>query len=317
MIGDRVDRFIEYRRLLRGSSPHTLAAYACDLVQLAEYLEEKGVTEETDVTTVLLRAYIAGLMSRGLARATVARKLAAIRSFFRWGTVVGWVPEDPARSLRAPRKAGRLPKWLRENELSALFAQPDDSPSGLRDRALLELLYASGLRAGEAVQLDCSDIDLDSHEIIVREGKGGRDRVALMGAPAAAALEQYLSIGRPALARQARRASPALFLNRWGNRLSDRGIRRIFDKYAKRTCDRLKVTPHVMRHTFATHLLDHGADLRSVQELLGHSSIATTQVYTHVTSERMRSAHAKAHPRARRQVNADAHRRMEDEGGSE
>ncbi len=315
MISDSIDRFIEYRQLLRGSSPHTLAAYALDLAQLAEYLEARGIADADAVTTSQLRGFMAHLTERGLARASVARKLAAIRSFFRWSLHAGLVSEDPARSLRAPRKGSRLPKWLRDAEVLALVALPDSSPAGLRDRALLELLYASGIRAGEAVQLECADVDLDNREVVVREGKGGRDRIALIGAPAAAALDAYLASGRPILAAQAKRPCPALFLNRWGDRLSDRGVRRIFDKYSRQACDRLKITPHVLRHTFATHLLNHGADLRSVQELLGHASIATTQVYTHVTSDRMKAVHARAHPRARRHAGAE-HPTMNDDGGA-
>jgi integrase/recombinase XerC len=299
MITDLIDRFLEYRRTVRGASPHTLAAYAGDLVQMAAYLEGEAITSERAVTVAALRGYLAHLNTSDYARTTVARKLAAARSLFRWAHRHGLLADDPARSLRAPRKGARLPKWMHHDELQVLLALPDATPSGLRDRAILELLYASGLRAGEAVALRLDDVDLQAHEVRVREGKGGRDRIALMGGPAAAALSRYLEAGRPPLAARSRSDQGALFLNRWGGRLSDRGVRRIFDKYAAGACRRLKITPHVLRHTFATHLLDHGADLRSVQELLGHASIATTQVYTHVTSERMKAAHAKAHPRSR------------------
>jgi tyrosine recombinase XerC len=299
MMTDLIDRFLDYRRLLRGSSPHTLAAYSGDLIQLAGYLEDRGILDERAVTTRDIRAYLSDLVERGLARSTVARKLSAIRSLFRWAARQGLLTEDPARSLRAPRKGSRLPKWLRDEEIQALLSLPDESPAGLRDRAILELLYASGLRAGEAVSLRCADVDLEAQEVLVREGKGGRDRVALLGGPAAAALKCYMESGRPQLMAAAARRTDALFLNRWGGPLSDRGVRRIFDKYAARACERLKITPHVLRHTFATHLLNHGADLRSVQELLGHASIATTQVYTHVTITRMRTVHDHAHPRAR------------------
>ncbi|MBM3496763.1 MAG: tyrosine recombinase, partial [Armatimonadetes bacterium] len=239
------------------------------------------------------------LSAHGYARSTVARKLAAVRSMFRWAKRHGHVADDPARSLRAPRKGTRLPKWLRDDELTALLALPDSTPAGLRDRAILELLYASGIRAGEAVRPLVGDVDLEARQVHVREGKGGRDRTALIGGPAVGAIAAYLDLGRPALAAVSRRHASAMFLNRWGGALSDRGIRRIFDKYAGEACRRMKITPHVLRHTFATHLLDHGADLRSVQELLGHASIATTQVYTHVTSERMKAVHSRAHPRAR------------------
>lgn len=304
MVTDSIDAYLDYRRTLRGSSPHTLAAYSGDLVQLAEYLESQQVRDLAAVTVAHLRGYLAELAGHDYARSTIARKLSAVRSLFRWARQHGWVTEDPSRSLRAPRKGTRLPKWLRDSELNVLLALPDRSPAGLRDRAILEMLYASGLRAGEAVHLDVGDLDLQTQEVRVREGKGGKDRIALIGRPAVEALERYLTEGRPELAAAGRRPCPALFLNRWGGRLSDRGIRRVFDRYASRACDRLKITPHVLRHTFATHLLNHGADLRSVQELLGHASIATTQVYTHVTSERMKAVHRKAHPRAEEKSSA-------------
>lgn len=219
MITDSIDAYLDYRRTLRGSSPHTLAAYAGDLVQLAEYLEAKGVESLASVRVGHLRGYLAELAERQYARSTIARKLSAIRSLFRWARRHGDVSDDPSRSLRAPRRGSRLPKWLQDGELNTLLALPDGSPAGLRDRAILELLYASGLRAGEAVKLDVDDLDLHAQEVRVREGKGGKDRIALIGKPAVAALERYLGEGRPELARAARRPCRALFLNRWGDRV--------------------------------------------------------------------------------------------------
>jgi len=284
---------------LRGGSPHTVRAYAADLAHFRGFVEGAGRSTVDAIDASVVRGYLRHLVEMNYARSTIARRLSAIRSFLHWARRRGHLKEDVADSLRPPRQTSRLPKYLAAEEVEVLLGLPDSSPAGLRDRALLELLYASGLRAGEAGQLQVEDLDFDELEIRVRHGKGGRERIALMGEPAAHALAAYIADGRPALAsRRGTTTTRALFLNKNGGALSDRGIRRVFDRYAARTSQRLKITPHVLRHTFATHLLDHGADLRSVQELLGHASIATTQVYTHVTGARLREAHRRAHPRA-------------------
>jgi tyrosine recombinase XerC len=295
-----IDEFLEYRRTARNSAAYTLKAYAADLAQFAAFLEERGVGALDAVELSDLRAFFASLQSRRYARTTLARKQAALRAFFRWARRTGRTAADPTRGLLYPRQDRRLPKFLRPEEVEALMLAPGVSPAGLRDRALLELLYASGIRAGEVVRLDVEDLDLESSEVRVRQGKGGRERIALVGRAAHEAIVDYLGRGRPALAAKARRGqSRALLLNKYGERLSDRGVRRTFDKYVAAVGARLKITPHVLRHTFATHLLENGADLRAVQELLGHSSLATTQIYTHVTTERMKQVYDEAHPRAR------------------
>lgn len=300
MLDQHIDAFLAYRKSARNSAAHTLKAYGADLSQFAAYAESRGIAQPGQVTLNDLRAYLTSLQSESYARATVARKQAALRAFFRWARRANLVTTDPTRGLYAPRQQRRLPKFLRGEEIEALMRAPDESPAGLRDRALLELLYASGIRAGELVKLNTTDLDLEAGEIRIREGKGGKDRIALLGGAAADALVRYLSEGRPELASRAKAGrSSALLLNKFGERLSDRGVRRTFDKYVVAAGSRLKITPHVLRHSFATHLLENGADLRSVQELLGHANLATTQIYTHVTTERLKTIYDEAHPRAR------------------
>lgn len=307
MIDEQLDAFLRYRHAVRHDSDHTIRAYASDLSQFAHYLEEQGIGELGDVRVSHVRGYLASMVQAGYAGTSVARKLSAVKSFFRWVRRKGLVTDDPAGSLRPPKRRESLPHALNIEEVEALLQLPDSTPAGLRDRALLELLYASGIRAGEAAHLRMQDLVLDQLEVRVRQGKGRKDRIALMGEPAAQALVAYIEHGRPLLeegrptARTPSLRRPAgdiVFLNRFGGPLSDRGIRRIFDKYAAEACKRFKITPHVLRHSFATHLLDRGADLRSVQELLGHASIATTQVYTHVSTARLVEEHRRAHPRA-------------------
>jgi integrase/recombinase XerC len=300
MLTRLTDRFLEHRRAGRGASENTLRAYAADLAQLTEFLDGRGCRGLEQVDTAALRAFLATLHERAYARATLARKQAALRAFFGWARRSGLATTDPSRGLFAPRQQRPLPKFLRGEEIDALMRAPDDSPAGLRDRALLELLYASGMRAGEMVKLDVGDMDLETGEARIRHGKGRKERVALFGRAAQEAVGQYLREGRPALAAKARQGrSNALFLNKFGSRLSDRGVRRTFDKYVEAAGARLKITPHVLRHSFATHLLENGADLRAVQELLGHANLATTQIYTHVTTERMQAVYDEAHPRAK------------------
>ena len=237
----------------------------------------------------------------GLALMVVARKAAALRSFFRYLTREGIVARSPARELLTPKKGRPLPKALSEDAVVALLAFPDSTRAdGLRDRAILEVLYASGMRASELVALDTTDLAVDSApgegEARIRRGKGGKERIALLGHASVQALESYLATGRPSLSQG--KSSSALFLNRFGDRLSDRAVRRLFDRACSAVATSHKVTPHTLRHSFATHLLDHGADLRVVQELLGHSDISTTQIYTHVSDTRLKEVYERAHPRA-------------------
>lgn len=299
-----IEIFVSHLAGVRGASAHTIKAYAEDLAQFARFAEEaRGVQEAGAVDAADVRAFLAHLASeRGLARTTIARKAAAIRAFFRFLARRGIVAGNPAQAVSAPRKRETLPRFLPEEGVALLLLAPDATrPDGLRDRAILEVLYASGMRAGELVALDVDDVaftDEGEGEARVRRGKGNKERVALLGRAAVDALNDYLTNGRPTLAGRGKRATTALFLNKLGGRLSDRGVRRLFDKYCEQAGAAIKATPHMLRHSFATHLLDRGADLRVVQELLGHADLSTTQVYTHVTTARLKDTYTRAHPRA-------------------
>lgn len=310
MIDTQIDSFLSYLYGLRGASPHTVKAYSEDLSQLAGFLETLAITDASLVTLSHLRAFLAHLQQQELARTSRARKTAAVRSFFDYLVKHGTIAQSPAVGLRTVRTEKRLPKFLRNEEIEALLKAPDESPLGLRDRALLETLYASGMRAAELVSLDVGDIDFPSQAVTV-VGKGNKERVTLLGVHAIEALNRYILAGRPELLKnrvedgtkpKRRRSDDPLFVNRYGERISDRGVRKLFTRYCEVASSHLKITPHVMRHTFATHMLNGGADLRLVQELLGHSSLATTQIYTHVTTERLQEVHRKAHPRNKKEV---------------
>ncbi|MDI6895095.1 MAG: tyrosine recombinase [Bacillota bacterium] len=307
------DEFLAYCLSARGGSRHTVTAYATDLSQFAALASQRGVTALDGVDRNLVREFLGWMMRAGYDRATVHRKLSALRSFFRFLCWRGAVPQNPVRDLLSPRRERRLPSYLGIPEVARLLGMPDaTTPLGLRDRALLEVLYACGLRVSELVALDVGDVDYSDGFVLVRRGKGKKQRFVPLGSQAIAALDEYLSRGRPALVRaraaagEARgtgsasrgTARAALFLNRRGGRLSDRSVRRIVEGYVRRTDVGGRVSPHTLRHSFATHLLQRGADLRSVQEMLGHASVKTTQIYTHVDSSRLREVYERAHPRA-------------------
>ena len=295
------DAFLHHLEAVKDASPHTVKAYAEDLHRFIAWAETQDVTDIHAVTPPLLRAYLAYLLAEGLARSSRARKTASLRSFFSYLARQSVLPRSPATGLRTVKQERRLPKFLRSDEIDALLAAPDlAEPLGQRDRALLETLYASGMRAGELVKLDLTDVDYDEGVIRVI-GKGDKERMTLLGRQAVFALNRYTRKGRRALVEKAGEDDGALFVNRYGVRLSDRGVRKLFDRYCGAASAHLKITPHVLRHTFATHLLANGADLRLIQELLGHASVATTQRYTHVTTERLQEVYAQAHPRARRE----------------
>ena len=294
------DAFLHSLETIQGASPNTIKGYAEDLRQFSDFAETSGVTDIHAVTPTLLRLYLVNLESSGLSRASRARKTASLRSFFAYLTRQSILSVSPAAGLRSVKQERHLPKFLRTDEIEALLAAPDaEKPLGLRDRALLETLYATGMRAGELVTLTVADIDYDEGMIKVI-GKGDKERVTLLGRQALFALQRYIRKGRSVLMLQVAQDHGALFVNRYGARLSDRGVRKLFDKYCAAASSHLKITPHVLRHTFATHLLSNGADLRLIQELLGHASVATTQMYTHVTTERLQEVYAKAHPRAKK-----------------
>ena len=292
-----IGRFLVHLASERGGSPLTLKSYREDLLQLEEFLRSAGCRGPAEASSVLLRRFASGLHAAGYAASTVARKLASTRSFYAFGQREGWVRSNPAKPLRSPRRARKLPKFLTGEEIARLLAAPQPrAAGGLRDRAILELMYSSGVRVRELVSLDDADLDLRGATVRVR-GKGRRERLGIVGRHARAALEAWLA-ARPG-ATAARGTSRPLFTNKLGGRLSVRGVARLLEKHLATAGLATRASPHTLRHSFATHLLDAGADIRSVQELLGHKSITTTQIYTHVTTSRLLDAFDKAHPRAR------------------
>jgi site-specific recombinase XerD len=279
----------------RGCSPHTLRAYGADVAELAEWATGRGLAPG-ELAYRDLRTYAAALSQKGLARSSVARKLAAVRSLHANLVRAGGAAQNPAELLPSPKRGSRLPRVLGPDELASLLDRiPASGPLEVRDRALFELAYACGLRADEIVKLDLEAADFESEALRVT-GKGAKTRIVPIGEPAQRALERYLQAARPALA--ASRAEPAMFLSRRGRRLSPSDVRRRLERWVREAAVAGHVSPHTLRHSFATHLLEGGADLRSIQELLGHSSVSTTQVYTRVEPQRLRREYARSHPRA-------------------
>ena len=294
--------FLAYLELERGLSRNTLQAYRCDLLQFGEYLDRHGL-EVTACSHGEIAAFLSELAAgtpqrEPVGAATLARKVACLRSFYRHLRREGTIEHDPTAELRGPRKTQRLPRVLSRDEVQRLLSQPRGSaPGPLRDRALLETMYACGLRASEAIGLELSDIDLEEGVLRAR-GKGSKERLVPIGRQAVAALRAYTRSGRPLLLGD--RVSTKLFLNRRGQGLTRQGLYKIVQGHARRAGLEQKMSPHTLRHTFATHLLAGGCDLRSLQEMLGHADLATTQVYTHLSAERLKDAYFGAHPRASR-----------------
>ena len=291
-----VERYLAELAAARGASAHTLRAYRGDLEEFCRFLEREGITDPARVSPRTLRAHLAELDARSLSRATIQRKLSAARSLFRHLLKHGVIDVHPATGLRQRRGERRLPGCLELSEIEALLLAADVAkPAGRRDRALLEVLYSAGTRAAETVALEHADIDFERGVARVR-GKGRKERIAVLGTHAVAALRAYLD--DPQRPRARARATQAVFLNQRGGRLTTRSLGRIVEACALRANIHRRTTPHTLRHSFATHLLDRGADLRAVQELLGHAHLVTTQIYTHVSIERLRAVYERAHPRA-------------------
>jgi site-specific recombinase XerD len=305
----------------RNASRGTLVEYRRHVTEFLVFLDQRGADwRRPERATV--RAYLAALAERQLAASTVGGRLAAIRSFYRHAARQGWIETDPMAGVRSPRRPGRLPRVLSEGEAARLVEAParrgPETRRGVglaladalvrRDAALLELLYATGMRISEAASLTIDRIDVSRRRLRV-VGKGAKERELLFGRPAQAALQGYLAAGRPALAAraaQARAQPPALFLNSRGAPLTARGARLIVERWVEATGVASRTSPHTLRHSFATHLLEGGADLRSVQALLGHANLATTQIYTHLSDAAVRSAYRSAHPRSGRGSAGDA-----------
>ncbi|HEV8571787.1 MAG TPA: tyrosine recombinase XerC [Actinomycetota bacterium] len=292
-----IERFVEHLSLERRLSPHTSAAYRSDLLGLATFLARGGSSLQK-AEYPLLRRWLAHLGTRGFARASMARKAAAIRSFYRYVARRGLVSANPASQLSAPKIPTLLPTVLKPREAEALVEAPvGDDPYLVRDRAILELLYAAGLRVSELCGLDVDDVDLEDQRVRVL-GKGGREREVPVGDVAAGALAEYLEWARGAIAPQVPGSSAALFYNRRRRRIGSRDVRSLVENYVKRVLPARRASPHTLRHSFATHLMEGGADIRAVQELLGHASLANTQRYTHVSRGRLFGAYRSSHPRA-------------------
>lgn len=289
-----IDRYLSYLELERRVSPHTLDAYALDLGKLAAFAAGEGVAIER-LTLEALERFVRGLMAEGRSPRSVGRLVAAVRGFYRF-TAAAQAEENPAADLRSPRAWKALPKYLTVDEVDALLATPDTAnPRGLRDRALLELLYATGLRVSELLGLTLAQVDLDGG-IVTTMGKGRKERIVPMGDEAVVWVRRYLAEARPMLVSS--RPHPRLFVNARGGPLSRMGFWKLLRAYGLAAGIGRAISPHVLRHSFATHLLERGADLRAIQMMLGHADLSTTQIYTHVLDERLRSVYERFHPRA-------------------
>jgi site-specific recombinase XerD len=303
-----LEAFVAHLGDERGLSVNTVAAYRRDMTQFLQFAGRGGVTDPAQVEPLLLRRFLALQRTRGLAAASIARKAAALRSGFRFLARRGIVDDDPAAGLGVPRGPKRLPVVLKPRQVDRLLAEPKPvDPVGLRDRAILELLYATGIRVGELCGLHLGDVDLAADTVLVL-GKGAKERIVPFGEPARAALLDYLANGRAAMAptpgtpAPGRSAAPAdqeaLFFNRRRKPMTQRDVRGMLERYRVAAGAPAGTSPHTLRHSYATHLLEGGADLRAVQELLGHVALTTTQTYTHVSNERLRRVYEQAHPRA-------------------
>ena len=293
---DYIDQFLTYLEVERNYSRNTVANYRVDLLDFKKFLIRLNDSQPSigEIDHLAIRGYLGDLQERQLSRSTVLRKLSTLRSFFRYLARRGYLDTDPTSALATPKVRRKLPEFLELSEVEALLSAPDTKTIvGLRDQAILELLYSTGMRVGELLALNLPDMDRQSALVKVR-GKGKKERILPVGRTAMTALDNYLA-RRYELSS---RPSQAIFLSQRGNRPDAKSIRRRIEKYARDADIKKKITPHTLRHTFATHMLNAGADLRSVQELLGHASLSTTQIYTHVTADRLKQVYEKAHPRA-------------------
>lgn len=293
----RMQLFLEYLTVELGLSANTRQAYERDLRLFCKTLGFKNSDALVNVSREQITGYMTQLKEKGLAAATIARKLAAIKAFYRFMTAEGYMDANPAEVVEAGTKGIKLPRVLSEDEVVRLLNQPDiTTAEGFRDRTMLEVLYATGMRVSELINLTLERVDLNM-KYIIAFGKGSKERIVPLGSVAAEFLQQYLEKVRPKLTHAGRNTN-IVFLAFGGHELTRQRFWQIIRGYGRKANINKVLTPHIMRHSFATHLLDNGADLRSVQELLGHSDISTTQIYTHLTNKRLRDIYAKAHPRA-------------------
>ena len=291
---DERKRFLDYVEFERGLSSNTRLAYQRDLKEIYDFFHRREQVFEGSLRQI--RSYFSWLRSLEREKNTIARKMATLRAYFRWLERNEMISVNPMESFRGPKKEKKLPLYLEEKGVRELLTMPpEDTHEGIRDRAILEMLYSSGMRVGELCGLRLQDFYKDQSCLMVF-GKGSKERLAFLGVPALGALERYLSQGRPKLQKTIQ--TDSIFLSNRGTGLSVRSVQGLVKKWSLLCSERYGISPHVLRHSFATHLLNHGADLRVVQELLGHVNISTTQIYTHVSQERLLAVYRKAHPRA-------------------
>lgn len=291
-----VQEFIHYLAVERGLADNTLDSYNRDLNQFLGFLQQEQVQDAQKATRNMVMSYLLFLQKRGRATATISRHLAALKSFYHFLLKEKYIEKDPTANLESPKLEKKLPQILAVNEVETLLNQPlGADPATMRDKAMLELLYATGIRVSELIQLDINHINVDMGYIRCF-GKGSKERIVPVGSFARRCVDEYLHKGRTKIIKI--NTEQALFVNQHGRRLTRQGFWKIIKKYARRAGISKVITPHTLRHSFATHLLENGADLRSVQEMLGHADITTTQIYTHLTKGRLREVYAKSHPRA-------------------
>ena len=290
-----LNSYFDFLKHEKNASLHTIASYRSDLKQFASYLEKTHLRWK-DVNNIVLRGFLATLYERKNTKSTIGRKLAAIRSFFQYCVRKKWIPDNPARAVSTPKQDKHVPSFLSEEEMNIFLDLPrSDKALDLRDRAMIELLYATGIRVSELVGINLEDVNFGERLIRIR-GKGKKERIIPFGSKAEESLREYLR-ARSSIAKGQIEEKP-LFLNYKGKKLTPRSVERVVDKYIRRSAIRRKISPHSLRHSFASHLLGRGADLRVIQELLGHESLATTQKYTHLDLKRLLEVYKKSHPRS-------------------
>jgi len=295
MRGELLDPFLHYLAVEKGLARNTLEAYSRDLITYLDFLEGEGIASLAETTKLTVMAFIQRLQKKGLSMRSITRALVALRGLYRYLSQEGYLEVNPLEDMELPRLSSTLPHVLTVQDVERLLAQPDaESPRGVRDGAMLELLYATGMRVSELVDLPTSGLNLEVGFVTVR-GKGGKERIVPIGEVAMERVRSYLEQARPAILKG--RESPYLFLNNRGGRLSRQGFWKILRTYALQAGITKRISPHTLRHSFATHLLERGADLRFIQAMLGHVDISTTQVYTHVNQEYLRQLHRQFHPR--------------------
>jgi integrase/recombinase XerC len=296
-----VTRFLRFLSVERNAASLTIKSYREDLAALVDYLQQAygRLPSPGEITPLDLRGYVSAMHEAGYAKTSVSRRLASLRTFYKFAQREGMADSNPAKPLRNPRKDHKLPHFLSTDEIGKLLTTPPaTSNQGMRDRAILETMYSAGLRVSEVVGMNDGDLDLDEGVIRIR-GKGRRERFSPVGSFASKALTRWLTKRELSPKEPANELAP-IFTNRFGRRLTTRSVARMLEKYLKTSGLDLRTSPHTLRHSFATHLLDRGADIRSVQELLGHKSLVTTQIYTHVSTSGLRAVYERAHPRAKR-----------------